>query len=143
MSAEGLNLVLLTGNLGAEPELRHTSGGQAVLNLRVATTESYEQNGERKERTEWHAVCLWGKRAEGLARILRKGETIVVQGSLRTSKYEAKGETRYKTEIVASNVILTSKKNESGGGGGFGKRPTPNNEDDIPFVTSEPGARGL
>lgn len=133
--SEGLNLVLLTGNLGADPELRHVSGGQAVLNLRVATTETYlDKNKVKQERTEWHSVCLWGNRAEGLARILRKGETIVVQGSLRTSKYEQKGETRYKTEIVASNVILTSKKSESGGAREY-PQPTPrsNSDDDIPF----------
>lgn len=105
---DGLNKVMLIGNLGADPELKVTSGGQAILKLRIATAESYvdKQTNERKERTEWHSVTLWGKRAEGLARILKKGSRIFVEGSLRTSSYDKDGEKRYRTEINAINVIL-------------------------------------
>ncbi len=105
--AEGLNKVMLLGNLGADPELRVTPGGQAVLKLRLATTETYlDRNQTRQERTEWHQVTLWGKRGEALAKFLTKGERIFVEGSLRTSSYEKDGEKRYRTEVVASNVIL-------------------------------------
>lgn len=114
--AEGLNRVLLLGNLGADPELRMTNGGQAVLKMRLATSETYlDRNRQRQERTEWHNVVVWGKRAEALGKFLTKGTRLFVEGGLRTSSYEDRdGNKRYRTEIVASNVIL------SGGGGGAG-----------------------
>ncbi|WP_437723413.1 single-stranded DNA-binding protein [Sorangium sp. So ce861] len=114
--AEGLNRVMLLGNLGADPELRFTQGGQAVLNLRLATTESYlDRDKVRKERTDWHNVVIWGKRAEALGKILSKGSSIFVEGSLRTSSYDDRdGNKRYKTEVIANNVLLT------GGGRGRG-----------------------
>lgn len=113
--ADGLNRVMLLGNLGADPELRMTAGGQAVLNLRLATTESYlDKNKTRQERTEWHSVTLWGKRGEGLSRILRKGDRLFIEGGIRTSSYDDReGVKRYKTEVVASNVILSGSKNAS------------------------------
>lgn len=105
---EGLNKVFLYGNLGADPELRVTAGGgQSLLKLRVATTESYaDKTGARQERTEWHWVILWGRRGEALSKFLKKGERVFIEGSLRTSSYEKDGEKRYSTEIVASNIIL-------------------------------------
>jgi len=114
--AEGLNRVMLLGNLGADPELKMTSGGQAVLKLRLATSETYlDRNKVRQERTEWHSVVVWGKRAEALGKFLTKGSRLFVEGGLRTSNYDDKdGNKRYRTEIVASNIIL------SGGGGGRG-----------------------
>jgi single-strand DNA-binding protein len=114
--AEGLNRVMLLGNLGADPELRMTSGGQAVLKLRLATSETYvDKNRQRQERTEWHNVVIWGKRAEALAKILTKGTRIFVEGGLRTSSYEDRdGHKRYRTEVVCSNILLQG----SGGGGG-------------------------
>jgi single-strand DNA-binding protein len=116
--AEGLNRVMLLGNLGADPELRMTSGGQAVLKLRLATSETYmDKNKQRQERTEWHNVVIWGKRAEALAKILTKGTRIFVEGGLRTSSYEDRdGNKRYRTEVVSSNILLQG----SGGGGGRG-----------------------
>src|SRR6478752_4739150 len=114
--AEGLNRVMLLGNLGADPELKMTSGGQSVLKLRLATSETYlDRNKVRQERTEWHSVVVWGKRAEALAKFLTKGSRIFVEGGLRTSSYDDKeGNKRYKTEVVANNIILSG----SGGGGG-------------------------
>jgi single-strand DNA-binding protein len=122
--AEGLNRVMLLGNLGADPDLRYTQGGQAVLNIRLATTESYlDRNKVRQERTDWHNVVVWGKRGEALAKILGKGSTIFVEGGLRTSSYDDKeGNKRYKTEIHANNIILAGGRGRSGdaaeGGGG-------------------------
>jgi single-strand DNA-binding protein len=129
--AEGLNRVMLLGNLGADPELRVTQSGQAVLNMRIATTESYlDKNKVRQERTDWHNVVLWGKRGEALAKFLTKGSTVFIEGGLRTSSYDDKeGNKRYKTEIHASNIILTGGRGrgaeaggaaEGGGGGGYG-----------------------
>jgi single-strand DNA-binding protein len=153
--AEGLNRVMLLGNLGADPELRFTQSGQAVLNMRLATTESYlDRNKVRQERTDWHNVVLWGKRGEALAKFLTKGTTIFVEGGLRTSSYDDKeGNKRYKTEIHATNIILAGRGRGGGGGemsegpgggasggGGGGRRPSggggsnlpPAGGDDIP-----------
>jgi single-strand DNA-binding protein len=115
--AEGLNRVMLLGNLGADPELRSTAGGQSVLKFRLATSESYlDRNRTRQERTEWHNVVVWGKRAEALAKILNKGSRLFVEGSLRNSSYEDReGNKRYKTEINALDIILC---------GGRGGTPT-------------------
>ncbi len=115
--AEGLNRVMLLGNLGADPELRYTQAGKAVLNMRLATTESYlDANKVRQERTDWHNVVLWGKRGEALAKFLTKGSTIFVEGGLRTSSYDDKdGNKRYKTEVHATNIILAGR--GRGGGG--------------------------
>jgi single-strand DNA-binding protein len=120
--AEGLNRVFLLGNLGADPELRMTNSGQAVLKMRLATSETYlDKNRVRQERTEWHNVVLWGKRAEALGKFLSKGTRLFVEGGLRTSSYDDKeGNKRYRTEIVASNIILTGGGGGGGGGGGRG-----------------------
>ena len=106
--SQGLNRVMLMGNLGADPELRHTQGGQAVLNVRLATTESYlDKDRVRRERTDWHNVVVWGPRGEALARILNKGSSIFVEGALRTSSYDDRdGNKRYKTEIIAREVLF-------------------------------------
>jgi single-strand DNA-binding protein len=106
--SQGLNKVVLLGSLGADPELRFTQGGQAVLNIRMATSESYlDKDKVRRERTDWHNIVVWGKRGEALAKILHKGSRILVEGSLRTSSYDDKnGERRYKTEVHAAEVIL-------------------------------------
>src|SRR5579863_5294806 len=128
--AEGLNKVMLLGNLGQDPELKMIAGGQAVLNLRLATTESYlDKNNTRQERTDWHTVTVWGKRAEALAKILAKGSQLFVEGRIQTRSYEKNGEKRYATDIVANNIILTGRRggdsreaDAGGGGGGGGER---------------------
>jgi single-strand DNA-binding protein len=124
---EGLNRVMLLGNLGADPELRVTPGGQAVLKLRLATNESYlDRNNVRQERTEWHRVTVWGRRAEALGKFLQKGDSLFVEGRLSTSSYEKNGEKRYSTEVVANNIVLPGRGRGEGareGGGGGGARP--------------------
>jgi single-strand DNA-binding protein len=158
--SEGLNRVILIGNLGQDPELRFTQSGQGVLSLRMATTESYfdSTTKERKERTEWHSVTVWGKRGEALNKILSKGSRICVEGRLQTRSWEDKtGGKRYTTEVVANNLILLGGRGEGGGGrgeggggggrggGGYDPGPAPSddfgshdsgggsNDDDIPF----------
>jgi single-strand DNA-binding protein len=140
--AEGLNRVMLLGNLGQDPELRFTQGGQAVLNIRLATTETYfDRERQKKERTDWHNVVIWGRRAEALSKILSKGSAIFVEGSIRNSSYEGRdGQKRYKTEISAKNVVLVGGRgggrrddydagpppgyHETGAGGGFDSGPS-------------------
>lgn len=141
--ADGLNKVMLLGNLGADPELRSTAGGTAVLKLRIATTESYlDAHRERKERTEWHNVVIWGKRAEGLAKILAKGTRIFVEGGLRTTNYEKDGQRHYKTDVNATRVILCGGKSaqsgtpdddSNGNGGEFDDPPGGSGDDEFPF----------
>lgn len=110
---EGMNKVLLLGNLGADPEMRVTQGGNAILKLRLATTEGYlDRNNARQERTEWHSVTIFGKRAEGLSKILTKGDRVFVEGRIETSSYEKDGEKRYRTEVVATNIILNGRADE-------------------------------
>lgn len=113
---------MLLGNLGADPELRVTSGGQSVLKLRLATSETYlDKNRVRQERTEWHSVVVWGKRAEALGKFLTKGSRLFIEGGLRTSSYDDKeGNKKYRTEIVASNIILSGSGGGRGGGAGAG-----------------------
>lgn len=119
--SDGLNRVILLGNCCADPELRSTSGGQSVLKLRLATNESYLDNSrERKERVEYHSVVIWGKRGEALSKILSKGSRVFIEGGLRTTSYDDKeGHKRYRTEVVASNVIL------AGGGQRSSSQATP------------------
>ena len=132
--AEGLNRVILIGNLGQDPELRFTQSGQGVMSIRMATTESYFDNNskERKERTEWHTVVVWGKRGEALNKILSKGSRICVEGRLQTRSWEGKdGGKRYTTEVNATNVVLLGGRGEGGGGRGAGMSgdPGPSHDD--------------
>ena len=117
--AGSVNKVILIGNLGADPEIRRTQDGRPVANLRLATSESWKDKttGERKEKTEWHRVVLWGKSAESLTGYLLKGKQIYVEGKLQTRQWDDKdGNKRYTTEIKADRIVLLS----GGGGGGRG-----------------------
>jgi single-strand DNA-binding protein len=108
---DGMNRVILLGNLGADPEIKYTTAGVAVLSMRLATNESYlDKNKEPQERTEWHTVVVWGARAEGLARVLTKGTGVLVEGSLRTSSYDKDGQKRYRTEVHAREICFTGKR---------------------------------
>lgn len=118
--ARGINKVILVGNLGADPEMRHTGGGTAVTTLNLATSESWtdKQSGEKVEKTEWHRVKLFGRLAEIAGDYLKKGRQVYIEGSLRTDKYTDKqGIERYSTDIIASEMQMLGG-NEGGGGGG-------------------------
>lgn len=122
--SDGLNRVTLIGNLGGDPEHRQANGG-GVLAISLACTESWldQQSGQRKERTEWVNVVVFGKRADGLAKCLGKGDKIAVEGSLRTENWtDRDGNKRYATKVYASNVVLLGGRRGQGGGGGRGSQ---------------------
>jgi single-strand DNA-binding protein len=138
---EGLNRVILIGNLGQDPELRYTQSGQAVMTMRMATTETFfNRDREKQERTEWHSVVLWGKRAEALSKFISKGQPLCAEGRLQTRQWEDKdGNRRYTTEVVATNVILLG----GGRGRGSGDFDAPPPSDDYaPGDDQGPGGGG-
>lgn len=114
--SQGLNKCMLIGNLGADPELRYTQGGDAVLNMRLAVNERWrDKSGEQKERAEWCTVVMWGKRAEALANHLAKGQSVYVEGSLSTRQWEDKdGNKRWTTEIRARDLLFLGGKGDGG-----------------------------
>jgi single-strand DNA-binding protein len=126
--AGGVNKVILVGNLGADPEVRFTPGGQAVANFRIATSESWtDKNQQKQERTEWHRIVVWGKLAELCGEYLAKGRQCYVEGRLQTREWNDKeGKKNYTTEVVASSVVFLGGRDgagaHGGGGGGGGAR---------------------
>lgn len=111
-----LNKAMILGNLGRDAELRYTTGGSAVAKLRLATNEVWtDKAGQKQEHVEWHSVVVWGKQAESLEPFLKKGKQILVEGSIRTRKWQDKdsGKDRYATEIKADRITLLG----SAGGG--------------------------
>ncbi len=112
--ADGLNRVILLGNLGSDPELRFTAAGTAVLTMRLATNESFlDKKREVQSRTDWHTVVVWGPRAEALAKILTKGTGVLVEGGLRTTSYEKDNIKRYRTEVHAREVCIASTRRQA------------------------------
>jgi len=143
-----VNRVILVGNLGANPEVRFTQGGQPVANLRIATTERWtDKSGQRQESTEWHRVVLFGKTAEVAQKYLVKGRQVFIEGRIQTRQWQdQQGQKRYSTEIVATNMQMLGGRGGEGGapprddmgqtvpaddaiGAEFGGGP----DDDIPF----------
>ncbi len=125
--AGSVNKVILVGNLGADPEVRHTQDGRPIVNLRLATSESWRDRntGERREKTEWHRVVIF---SEGLAKVaeqyLRKGSKVYIEGQLQTRKWQDQsGQDRYSTEVVLQgfNSTLTMLDSRNSGGGGMGE----------------------
>ena len=114
-----VNKVILLGNLGRDPETRYTTGGDAVTNLNIATSEQWkDKSGEKQERTEWHRVVLFGRQAEIAAEYLKKGRSVYIEGRLQTRKYTDKdGVEKYSTEIVADRMQLIGGARDGGGGG--------------------------
>lgn len=143
---EGLNRCMFLGGLCADPDLRFGQSGTAVLKLRLACSERYKDRDEQwKDRVEYVNVTVFGKRGEALAKILVKGSGVFVEGSLRTSSYDNReGVKTWRTEIVASNVILTGSK-PGGRGAPREEQPAPEpaavddaqgggyGDDDLPF----------
>ena len=139
-----VNIAIVVGNLGKDPEVRFTQSGRAVANFPIATSESWTgQDGSAQERTEWHNIVVWGKQAESCGQYLSKGRQVFVQGRIQTRKWtDQNGQDRYTTEIVAQRVQFLG-----GGGGarasqesqdqGFGESSSsfqsPPIDDDIPF----------
>ena len=103
-----VNKVILIGNLGADPETRYLPSGDAVTNIRMATTDTWkDKNGEKQEHTEWHRIAFFGKIAEIAGEYLKKGSPVYVEGRIRTRKWQDKeGQERYSTEIVADRMQL-------------------------------------
>jgi single-strand DNA-binding protein len=121
-----VNKVILLGNLGRDPETRYTTGGDAVTNLRIATSEQWkDKSGEKQERTEWHSVVLFGRQAEVAGEYLKKGRSVYIEGRLQTRKYTDKeGVEKYSTEIVADRMQLLGGRGEGGGDAEFGGSAT-------------------
>jgi len=115
-----VNKVILLGNLGRDPETRYTTGGDAVTNLRIATTETWkDKNGDKQEKTEWHSVVLFGRQAEIAGEYLKKGRSVFIEGRLQTRKYTDKeGVEKYATEIVGDRMQLLGGPRDGGGAGG-------------------------
>jgi single-strand DNA-binding protein len=136
-----VNKVILVGNLGRDAEVKVTAGGQSVASFSIATTETWTKDGEKKEKTEWHRIVLWGRQADTLQPYLTKGKQIYVEGRLETRQWEKDGQKHYTTEVKADRIVLL------GGGRGGGERsersdsgyadpmkdPAPITDDDIPF----------
>lgn len=116
-----INKVILVGNLGADPETRTAQTGTMVANLRIATTERQkDRDGNWSDHTEWHRVVCFGRTAENVARFLRKGRQVYVEGRIRTNKWQDKeGRDRWSTEIVANDVRFLGGREGGGGGGGY------------------------
>lgn len=105
----GVNRVILIGNLGKDPEVRNLEGGAKVANFTLATTETYKnRNGERTENTEWHNIVMWRGLAEVAERFLKKGNSVYIEGKLRTRSWDDQntGTKRYITEVVADNMTM-------------------------------------
>jgi single-strand DNA-binding protein len=125
--ARGINKVMLIGNLGRDPETRYAQNGSAVTRFSIATSESWKDrtSGEQQERTEWHNVVCFARLAEIAGEYLRKGSKVYIEGSLRTSSWEANGEKKYRTEINARDLQMLDSRG-SMGDGGFGGQSAPN-----------------
>ncbi|KVR99188.1 single-stranded DNA-binding protein [Burkholderia vietnamiensis] len=118
-----VNKVILVGNLGADPEVRYLPSGDAVANIRLATTDRYKDkaSGDFKEMTEWHRVAFFGRLAEIVSEYLKKGSSVYIEGRIRTRKWQGQdGQDRYSTEIVADQMQMLGGRGGAGGGGDEG-----------------------
>ncbi|HEY2028259.1 MAG TPA: single-stranded DNA-binding protein [Myxococcales bacterium] len=125
MAGSGVNKVILVGNLGKDPEVRYTPGGQSVANFTIATNENWtDKQGQKQERTEWHRIVVWGKAAELCGEYLSKGRQVYIEGRLQTREWTNKeGAKQYTTEVVANPVggVVFLSGGERGAGGGAGR----------------------
>jgi len=116
-----INKVILIGNLGKDPEVRHLDNGATVANFSIATTESYKDKGGQKvEKTEWHNITLWRGLADIAEKYLKKGDSVYIEGKLQTRSWEKDGITRYTTDIVGDQMtMLGGKRSDQGGSGNY------------------------
>jgi single-strand DNA-binding protein len=132
-----VNKVILVGNLGADPETRYMPSGDAITNIRLATTDRWKDkgSGEMKEATEWHRVAFFGRLAEIAGQYLKKGSQVYVEGRIRTRKWQDKeGQDRYSTEIVADAMQLLGKRE------GMGEAPPRESGEPAP-ASAKPAAK--
>ena len=126
--ARGINKVMLIGNLGRDPETRYAQSGSAVTRFSIATSESWKDkaSGEMQERTEWHNVVCFARLAEIAGEYLRKCSKVYIEGSLRTSSWEADGQKKYRTEVNARELQMLDSRGgaDSGMGGGASGAPS-------------------
>ena len=135
--AGSVNKVILIGNLGRDPEVRHSQAGAKIINFSLATSETWKDKatGERRERTEWHRVVIFNEHLAGVAEnYLRKGSKVYIEGALQTREYEKDGIKRYSTEVVLqpfrSELTMLDKRGEGGGDYGAPEGgPTPQDDD--------------
>ena len=123
-----VNKVILVGNLGADPETRYMPSGDAITNIRIATTDRWKDkaSGEMKEATEWHRISFFGRLAEVVGEYLKKGSQVYIEGSIRTRKWQDKeGQDRYSTEIRGDVMKMLGGRQGMGEGGGRGERSEP------------------
>lgn len=139
-----VNKVIIVGNLGADPEVRYLPSGDAVANVRVATTDRYKDkaSGNYKEMTEWHRISFFGRLAEIASEYLKKGSSIYVEGRIRTRKWQGQdGQDRYSTEIVADQMQMLGGRNGGGRGDGGGHSGDNEFEQDTRRHASTPRSR--
>lgn len=141
----GVNKVILIGNLGKDPEVRHLESGASVANFPIATTESYkDKSGNRQDQTEWHNIVLWRGLADISEKYLKKGSQVYIEGKLRSRSWEDKeGNTRYITEIVGDQMTMLGGGNRNSEGGNTASAAAPkandkpdlseDDADDLPF----------
>lgn len=134
-----VNKVILVGNLGADPETRYAPSGDAIANIRLATTDRWRDkaSGEMREQTEWHRVSFYGKLAEIAGQYLRKGSQVYIEGSLRTRKWQDQsGQDRYTTEIRADQMQMLGRRE------GMGDAPVRTSDDFDSGARSRPAPSG-
>jgi len=113
-----VNKVILIGNVGKDPEIRHLDSGVAVANFTLATSESYNaKNGERVTNTEWHNIVMWRGLADVVEKYVKKGSKLFIEGKITSRQYEKDGQTKYFTEIVANNMVMLDSKGSTGNSG--------------------------
>jgi len=143
-SVSSMNKVILIGRLGSDPELKYTPNGTAQAQISLATSEKWkDSDGNQQEKTEWHRIVAWRRQAEFVGEWLKKGQLVSIEGKLQTRSWEADGQKKYMTEIVADNITMLGSRAEGGGGGKSGEPPkveeppdTVNDvedDDDLPF----------
>jgi single-strand DNA-binding protein len=128
----GVNKVILVGNLGKDPEVRHLESGVPVASFSLATSESYKDrnSGERKTVTEWHNIVLWRGLAEVAEKYLKKGDQVYIEGKLRTRQWESDNGTRYTTEVIGDNMTMLGSRQRQDEG--YTPAPAPSTTGSVP-----------